>query len=93
MFAKSRRLGATNLCPIYARRAAERWLGPGAWHACDESCQHDYACERCKFSYVEKKGRDWNGEPYVVYGCLIQDGLYDGEPLTTAYRNALALVR
>ncbi len=47
-YAKAKRNKITQSCIVYAKKRAVEWLGPTAWHQCDESCDHQAACEGCK---------------------------------------------
>jgi hypothetical protein len=59
MYNRSRRHNATQACPLYCGRMVIQWLGPGAFHECDESCWHLEVCSRCKFSLESDNGLDW----------------------------------
>lgn len=48
-YGKAQRNKRTQACIVYARKRAVEWLGSTAWHQCDDSCDHQTACNECKF--------------------------------------------
>ena len=80
MYAKSARKGATHLCPLYAKRRAEQWLGPGAYHQCDEACAHDWACQHCLYGAWDEKMQR--------FGCMVEEEMHYQSSFSAAYRAA-----
>ena len=86
MYDWSRRHNAPQACFLYAQRMVIQRLAPGAFYPDDESCWHDEACSRCKFSFESDNPDDWY--------CLIQEGLHiEGLSFSRAYNQARERIR
>jgi len=55
-YGAAQRKKLTYACIVYARQRAIEWLGSTAYHQCDESCNHQVACEGCRYFSPDPSG-------------------------------------
>jgi len=55
-YGKAKRNKQTQACIVYARERAIEWLGNTAYHQCDDSCNHQVACDGCRHYTPDPSG-------------------------------------